>query len=144
MKTYFNLRSMSGNNSWLQRGLRVLAALVVVAVVGITLIQALRPGLDVAPAAPAAPVANPAQSNNSTPISGAGSAYDGSAYVEYLLAAPAAQNPNVPISGTGSAYDGGAYAAARRPSALSRVPYEAGWQLYDNGWAGGPRTAPQS
>jgi hypothetical protein len=29
-------------------------------------------------------------------------------------------------------------------SGLGRVPYEAGWQLYDNGWAGGPRTAPQS
>jgi hypothetical protein len=144
MKTYFNLRSTIGNSSWPQRGLAALATLAVAAVVGITLIQALRPVVHAVPAAPAAQVANPAVPNPNVPISGAGSAYDGSAYVEYLLAAPAAQNPNVPISGTGSAYDGGAYGAARSPSALTRVPYEAGWQLYDNGWAGGPRTAPQS
>jgi hypothetical protein len=30
--------------------------------------------------------------------------------------------------------------AARSEAALVRVPYEAGWQLYDNGWAGGPST----
>jgi hypothetical protein len=144
MKTYFNLRSTIGNSSWPQRALIVMAALVVVAVVSIMLMQALRPDLGVAPAAPPAPVVNTAPNSNNTPISGTGSAYNGSAYVEYLLAAPAAQNPNVPISGTGSAYDGGAYGAARSPSALTRVPYEAGWQLYDNGWAGGPRTVPQS
>ncbi|HEU5098511.1 MAG TPA: hypothetical protein VFU22_05800 [Roseiflexaceae bacterium] len=26
------------------------------------------------------------------------------------------------------------------PAVVARVPYEAGWQLYDNGWAGGPRS----
>jgi hypothetical protein len=53
-------------------------------------------------------LAEPAQ------LAGAGSAYDGSAYIQYLLAAPAAEpaqlivtSPSVPISGTGSAYDGG-------------------------------------
>jgi hypothetical protein len=30
--------------------------------------------------------------------------------------------------------------AARSASGLARVPYEAGWQLYDSGWAGGPNT----
>jgi hypothetical protein len=39
-------------------------------------------------------------------LSGAGSAYNGSAYVQYLLAGPFAQTP---ISRTGSAYDGSAY-----------------------------------
>jgi len=34
--------------------------------------------------------------------------------------------------------------AAPRASAPVRVPYEAGWQLYDGGWAGGPRTAPHN
>ena len=31
-------------------------------------------------------------------------------------------------------------ATVRSVSALARVPYEAGWQLYDNGWAGGPNS----
>jgi hypothetical protein len=26
--------------------------------------------------------------------------------------------------------------------ALVRVPYEMGWELYDDGWAGGPNTYP--
>jgi len=151
MKTYFNLRSTIGNSSWPQRGLAALAALAVAAGVGITLMQALRPGVQAVPAAPAAQVVKPAVPNPNVPISGAGSAYDGSAYVEYLLSGPsaapaqlAASTPNVPVIGTGSAYDGGAYGVARRAAALTRVPYEAGWELYDNGWAGGPRTAPQS
>jgi hypothetical protein len=56
----------------------------------------------------------PAGHSPNIPISDAGSAYDGSAYVQYLLAVPSAEpaervatNPNVPISGTGSAYNGG-------------------------------------
>jgi hypothetical protein len=32
--------------------------------------------------------------------------------------------------------------AARSAAGLARVPYEAGWQLYDSGWAGGPNTLP--
>jgi hypothetical protein len=31
-------------------------------------------------------------------------------------------------------------AAVHSTSGLVRVLYEAGWQLYDNGWAGGPNT----
>jgi hypothetical protein len=30
--------------------------------------------------------------------------------------------------------------AVQRGSVLVRVPYEAGWTLYDDGWAGGPAT----
>ena len=33
--------------------------------------------------------------------------------------------------------------AVRTEAAAARVPYEVGWELYDNGWAGGPRTVPQ-
>jgi len=151
MKTYFNLRSTIGNSSWPQRGLAALAALAVAAGVGITLMQALRPGVQAVPAAPAAQVVKPAVPNLNVPISAASSIYDGSAYVEYLLSGPsaapaqlAASTPHVPVIGTGTVYDGGAYGVARRAAALTRVPYEAGWELYDNGWAGGPRTAPQS
>jgi hypothetical protein len=43
------------------------------------------------------------------PVAGAGSAYDGSAYVEYLTGRSAAYSPNVPAIGMGSAYDGSAY-----------------------------------
>ena len=50
------------------------------------------------------------------PVAGSSSAYDGSAYVEYLAARPAASNPNVPAIGTGSAYDGGYNGAAPRGS----------------------------
>ena len=32
-------------------------------------------------------------------------------------------------------------AAGGRAPALERVPYEAGWELYDHGWAGGPAPA---
>jgi hypothetical protein len=35
-------------------------------------------------------------------------------------------------------------AAVKSASPPAQMPYEAGWQLYDNGWAGGPRTVPQS
>jgi hypothetical protein len=62
-------------------------------------------------------------------VAGSGSAYDGSAYVEYLAARPAASNPNVPAYveylaarpasnpnvlaiGAGSVYDGGHYGSS--------------------------------
>ena len=58
----------------------------------------------------------PAGHSPNIPVSDAGSAYDGSAYVQYRLAGPSAEpaepvatNPNVPISNAGSAYDGSAY-----------------------------------
>jgi hypothetical protein len=70
----------------------------------------------------AAPAARPAMSNPNVP-----------AYVEYL-ARPAMSNPNVPAFGTGSVYDGGQYRA------VEIQPYGADWELYDNGWAGGPKT----
>jgi hypothetical protein len=30
--------------------------------------------------------------------------------------------------------------AQNHPAVVARVPYEAEWQLYDNGWAGGPKS----
>jgi hypothetical protein len=60
------------------------------------------------------------------PVVGAGSAYDGSAYVEYLTGRAAASSSNVPVVGAGSAYDGGAYgtvpAAPAQPSCLGIIP----------------------
>jgi hypothetical protein len=122
MKTHFNLRSTIGNSSWPQRGLAALAALAMAAGVGITLMLALRPSVQAVPAAPAAQVVNPVAPKSNVPISRAGSAYNGSAYVEYLLSGPsaapaqlAASTPNIPVIGTGSAYNGGAY-RVRRPA----------------------------
>jgi hypothetical protein len=99
MKTYFNIRSTIGNNSWPRRGLIVLATLAMAAVIGIALIQALRPGSQAIPGTPAVQVAKPATPNPNLPISGTGSAYDGGSY----------GSPYKPISGAGSATDGSAY-----------------------------------
>jgi hypothetical protein len=81
------------------------------------------------------------------PVAGAGSAYDGSAYVEYLTGRSAAHNPNVPISGTGSAYDGSAYveyltgrSAAHNPN----VPISGTGSAYDGSHYGSPVMAPQT
>jgi hypothetical protein len=63
------------------------------------------------------------------PVAGSGSAYDGSAYVEYLTARPAASNPNMPAIGTGSVYDGGHYGAAPRTS--PNVPISGTGSAYD-------------
>src|SRR6187549_3218990 len=43
-------------------------------------------------------------------------------------------------AGVAPATKGQAAAAAPRthPATTVRVPYEAGWELYDGGWAGGP------
>ncbi len=45
----------------------------------------------------------------------------------------------VVVPGTNSPQVG----AVGRAPALVRVSYEAGWELYDGGWAGGPNTLPQ-
>ena len=116
MKTSLDFRSMIYNSSWPQRSLAALAALAVAAVVGITLLQALRPGVQAVPAAPAAQAAKPTALNPNVPISGTGSAYDGSAYVEYLLSGPSAgpakptvPNLSVPTPEVNSSSVGGAY-----------------------------------
>jgi hypothetical protein len=81
---------------------------------------------------------------------GTGSAYDGRTDV---VVRPARGNSPIQTAAS-SAYDGQSYrsAPAAAPfvrdipassaSTVVRVPYEAGWQLYDNGWAGSPRTTP--
>jgi hypothetical protein len=157
MKIYPNLRSTVGNSSWFMRGLAVLAALAVAAVVGIALIQALRPVMPASPAAPAAQVANPAAPNPNVPISGTGSAYGGSAYVDYLLfgpsagsAAPAGSSSNVPASEDdfyrGSAYPEYIEYLTGRPFPESpqlaapnpNVPISGAGSAYDGGSYGSP------
>ncbi len=49
----------------------------------------------------------------------------------------------VPYEAGWELYDGGwAGGPAFKAPALVRVPYEMGWELYDGGWAGGPNTYP--
>jgi hypothetical protein len=102
LKTHITLRSTLSNASWTQRGA---AALLMVALI-LTLALALRPSTHAPASTPAVRQAAPAARNPNLPVTGAGSAYDGSAYVEYLTGRPAARNPNLPVIGTGSAYDG--------------------------------------
>jgi hypothetical protein len=163
MKTYFNLRSTIGTNSWPRRGLAALAMLAVAAMVGIALWQAQRVGSPVIPAAPAAQVVNPATPNPNVPNSGAGSASDGSAYVEYLLsgpsagsAAPAVPNPNAPAQAGTSSDSGGAYAeyieyltgrpfpVSPRPAAPNpNLPISGTGSAYDGGSYASPRPTAQ-
>ena len=50
----------------------------------------------------------------------------------------------VPYEAGWELYDGGwAGGPAFKMPALVRVPYEMGWELYDGGWAGGPNTYPK-
>ena len=68
------------------------------------------------------------------PVAGAGPAYDGSAYVEYLTGRSAAHNPNVPIHGAGSAYDGSAYVeylTGRSAAHTPNVPISGTGSVYD-------------
>ncbi len=49
----------------------------------------------------------------------------------------------VPYEAGWDLYDGGwAGGPAHQVPTLVRVPYEMGWELYDGGWAGGPPTSP--
>ncbi len=49
----------------------------------------------------------------------------------------------VPYEAGWELYDGGwAGGPAYKVPVLVRVPYEMGWELYDGGWAGGPNTYP--
>jgi hypothetical protein len=109
MKTHLTLRSTLSNTSWTQRGA---VAQLLVAALMVALTLALRPAIHVPAPAPAVRQAAPTARNPNMPVIGTGSAYDGSAYVEYLLSSPIAPSSNVPISGTRSAYDGMPYRAA--------------------------------
>ena len=134
MKTYITLRSTWSNTSWTQRG----ATALLLAALLFTLTLALRPNTHAPASAPAVQQAAPAARNPNVPITGTGSAYDGSHYGSLVSAPQTALNvsisgtgsanegghygssipallrsPNVPISGTGSAYDGGDYRLVR-------------------------------
>src|SRR5262249_32203790 len=129
MKTHINLRSTSGNSSWIQRGAAALAAIIVTAVAGITLMHTLRPGTQALPGALAPRVAVPSERSRHLPALGSGSAYDGGVYVRAFPAGRAASN--MPVAGASSAYDGGAYAAVRRTS--RNVPVTGTSSAYDGG-----------
>jgi hypothetical protein len=110
LKTFITFRSTLSNATRIQRG----AAALLMAAIMFTLTLAMQPNTHAPASTPPARQAAPAASNPSVPAPIAGSAYDGSAYVEYLTGraaahSPAAHNPNVPVIGTGSAYDGGSY-----------------------------------
>ena len=52
-------------------------------------------------------------------------------------------NDQVSVAGVAAETQNQPVVAVPSASGLARVPYGADWELYDNGWAGGPRTAPQ-
>jgi hypothetical protein len=52
-------------------------------------------------------------------------------------------NDQVSVAGVAAEAQNQSAVAVPGASGLARVPYGADWELYDNGWAGGPRTAPQ-
>jgi hypothetical protein len=127
MKTYISLRSTLSNASWIQRG----AAALFMAALLFTLTLAVRPSLPGPASTPAVGQPAPAIHNPNVPVVGAGSAYDGSAYVEYLTRRSAASNPNVPVIGTGSAYDGGSYVTERPAAHNPNVPVIGTGSAYD-------------
>jgi hypothetical protein len=126
MKTYISLRSTLSSASRIQRGA---AALLMVALL-FTFTLVVRPNIPALTSAPAARQAAPAAHNSHVPVTGAGSAYDGSAYVEYLTGRAAA-NPNVPVIGAGSAYDGGAYGTQRPATRNPNMPVIGTGSAYD-------------
>jgi hypothetical protein len=99
MKNYITLRSTLSSIPWSRRGA---AALLIAALMFATALT-LRPNTAAPAPTPAVRQAMPAARNPNIPAIGAGSAYDGGAYVTKQ---PAARNPNVPVIGAGSAYDG--------------------------------------
>jgi hypothetical protein len=133
MKTYFSLRSTLSNASWIQRGAGTLLMLALL--FALTLV--VRPIIPAPTSAPAVPQAAPAAHNPNVPVIGAGTAYDGSAYVEYLTGRSATFTPNVPVIGAGSAYDGGAYGrpVVRNPN----MPVVGAGSAYDGGAYGTKR-----
>jgi hypothetical protein len=76
MKAQNNLGGTLGSATWFQRGAAVLAA-VLLATAGTSLVRLTLPAAQ-------APAAAPALYSPNAPISGTGSVYDGSAYMEYL------------------------------------------------------------
>jgi hypothetical protein len=129
MKPPITLRSTLSNTSWSQCGA---VALLLVAALMFTLTLALRANTYAPASAPAVRPAAPAARNLNVPITGTGSAYDGSHYGS-LVSAPQTA-PNVPISGTGSAYDGGHYGSSI-PALLRspNVPISGTGSAYDGG-----------
>ncbi|HET9223666.1 MAG TPA: hypothetical protein VFO07_14230 [Roseiflexaceae bacterium] len=127
MKTYITFRSTLSSTSWIQRGA---AALLMTALI-FTFTLVLRPSIDAPASTPAIHPAAPAAHSPNTPAIGAGSAYDGSAYVEYLTGRSVASNPNVPVVGAGSAYDGGAYGSERPATRNPNVPVIGSGSAYD-------------
>jgi hypothetical protein len=109
VNTHDNFRPTIGVIVWFWGGAALVAALLVGLAAGMALARQSGPSVQ-APVALAGPDTS----------RGSGSAYDGSAYVEYLTPrmpidtpSSVAPNPNRPVIGTGSAYDGGAYSSVR-------------------------------
>src|SRR6476661_8197058 len=108
MKAQFNLRSTLSNTTSLQRGSAALAALVLMALIGMLLINVSRPS---ALSIPMARVSVPAQRvSPNVPVIGTGSAYDGGHYGSAVTTGRATIKRL--DFGTGSAYDGGHYGSA--------------------------------
>jgi hypothetical protein len=135
MKTYGTLRSTLSNASWIQRGAGTL--LMVALLFALTLV--VRPIIPAPASTPAVPQAAPVMYNPHVPVVGAGSAYDGSAYVEYLTGRAAPSAPHVPVVGAGSAYDGGAYGTERPVVRNPNVPVVGAGSAYDGGAYGTER-----
>ena len=92
---------------------------------------------------PQAAPAVPQRPAVAAPVTGAGSAYDGSAYVEYLTGRSAARNPNMPVIGTGSAYDGSHYGSrVGAPQTVPHVPISGTGSAYNGGEYRLVRTTP--
>jgi hypothetical protein len=51
-------------------------------------------------------------------------------------------NDQVSVAGVAAETQNQPVVAVPSASGLARVPYGADWELYDNGWAGGPKTLP--
>jgi hypothetical protein len=135
MKTYGILRSTLSNASWIQRGAGTL--LMVALLFALTLV--VRPIIPAPASTPAVPQAAPVVHNPYVPVVGAGSAYDGSAYAEYLTGRAAPSTSHVPVVGAGSAYDGGAYGTERPVVRNPNVPVVGAGSAYDGGAYGTKR-----
>jgi hypothetical protein len=128
MKAQIDLRSTLNNSTPLQRGGAALAALGLLALIGVLFIYSV--GTSV-PATPEAGTA-PAQHTASTPNFGTGSVYDGGHYVDWQPAKRIA--PKVPDFGTGSVYDGGHYVDWQPAKPVApKVPDFGTGSVYDGG-----------
>jgi hypothetical protein len=107
MKAQINLRSTFSNTTTWQRGGAALAALSVLALIGVLVIANLRSDAE---SFPAARMSLPANNRSNGPVIDTGSAYDGGHYAGALPATRVSTNR--PAIGTGSVYDGGHYGSA--------------------------------